>query len=180
MAKKKQKKKSRFIIRIRKTEIDVVKLILAVVLPLTAGFIGSYFTYPEIISWYNNLNKTPLTPPNSIFGPVWTTLYILMGVAFYLIWKKGIKDKIAKQAVILFVIQLGLNSLWSILFFGLHKMFLAFVEILLLWGVILATMLRFRMIDKRAFYLMIPYLAWVTFAAGLNLATWMANPVFLY
>ena len=152
-------------------DIKIKKLVISVFLPLFAGFIGSYFTTPNIAGWYSTLIKPAFNPPNWVFGPVWTLLYIMMGLSFYLIWSKGFH----KKATAVFLIQLALNSLWSILFFGLQNPFLAFVEIFFLWIAIVATIYFFYKIDKRAAYLMIPYILWVSFAAFLNYSVWILN-----
>lgn len=144
------------------------RLALALVLPQVAGLIGSLFTFPAIESWYGGLNQPSFSPPNWLFGPVWTTLYLLMGIAWYLAWKKGVKPW-------LFLGHLGLNSLWSILFFGLRNPGLAFAEILILWWVIVLVIRQFRAKDCRTGWLLAPYLAWVSFAAFLNFSIWQLN-----
>lgn len=156
-------------------KINFLLLIGAVVVCLLAGMIGSFFTTPAITSWYSGINKPDFNPPNWIFGPVWTALYILMGISLYLVLEKGIKKKGVKLAVSVFGIQLALNSVWSILFFGLGSPFLAFIEILFLWGAIAATMYLFYKINKNAAYLLIPYICWVSFAAFLNYSIWIIN-----
>ena len=116
-----------------------------------------------------------VAPPNWIFAPVWTALYVLMGIALYLIWKKGLKSHNEMMAVYVFTLQLALNILWSFLFFGLQSPFYGFVGIVILWLAIAATMWHFHDLDARAGYLLIPYIAWVSFAAILNFAIWMLN-----
>lgn len=150
-----------------------LKLILAVLLCLLAGFVGSFFTITSIDSWYSTINKPVFNPPNFIFGPVWTVLYILMGVSLYLIWINKNKNK--KPAYTFFFIQLALNTLWSILFFGLQTQLIAFIEIIILWIAILFTILKFYKISKPASYLLIPYILWVSFAAVLNLSIYLLN-----
>lgn len=154
---------------------DVISLIVAVILSLSAGAIGSIFTFNSIQDWYQFLEKPVLNPPNWVFGPVWTLLYILMGVALFLIWKKGWKDKKVKIAINIFFIQLVLNALWSILFFGLQNPLLAFIEIVVLWISIVITMEKFYQISKPAMELLIPYLLWVSFAGYLNAFIWLLN-----
>jgi len=126
--------------------------------------VGSIFTTPAIPGWYATLQKPSFSPPNFLFAPVWTTLYILMGISLALILNKK-----NKTAIIFFVVQLVLNSLWSILFFGLKSPKLAFVEIIFLWLAILITILKFFKISKLAGWLFVPYLLWVSFASFLNL-----------
>lgn len=155
-------------------KIDWKKLIVSLLLPWVAGFIGSVFTFPAISDgWYDSLNKPPITPPSWLFSPMWTTLYFFMGVAFYMVWVKGGPDfKLAKD---LFLIQLGLNAFWSILFFGMGEVLFAGVEIVFLWFFILATIVEFYGVDKRAAYVMLPYLAWTTLATLLNIAVIFYN-----
>lgn len=139
-----------------------------------AGIIGSLFTFSSIPTWYASLNKPIFSPPNWIFGPVWTTLYALMGISLYLV----ISDKrkvIRKKALIVFGIQLLLNTTWSIVFFGLRDPLLALVNIILLWTAILFTIKYFYKINKFAGNLLIPYILWVSFAALLNLAIVLLN-----
>jgi tryptophan-rich sensory protein len=140
---------------------------------LAASGIGSYFTFESVQTWYPTLQKPAWTPPSWVFGPVWTTLYVLMGTAAWRVWRHS--GLAARAALTLFGIQLVLNTAWSGLFFGLRAPGLAFVELVLLWAAILATLLRFRPLDRPAAWLLAPYLAWVTFAGGLNLALWQLN-----
>lgn len=155
--------------------INKFKLGVSIALPLLAGLIGSFFTAPAIDSWYQYLAKPSFSPPNWIFGPVWTLLYILMGIAFYLVWQSGFENKKKKIALLIFAIQLALNSLWSILFFGLENPFWALNEIICLWIFILATLVLFWKIKKSAGWLLFPYLVWVSFAAVLNFSIWQLN-----
>ena len=144
------------------------KLIIAFAIPLSVGFIGSLFTTPSIKSgWYDTLAKPDLVPPSWVFPVVWTVLFILMGLAFYLVWQKP-KHPLFRQARWLFAVQLALNIFWSILFFYLQKPSWALLEIVLLWFAILYTLLAFKKIDRRAGWLLLPYLLWVTFAVYLN------------
>lgn len=152
---------------------DFRKLVVSLLLPFAAAAIGSYFTFPAIGSWYQTLNKPVFSPPNWVFGPAWTILYILMGMSFYLIWISKKKGK--KTAVKFFLIQLALNASWSIVFFGLKNPPLAFANILLLWITILFTINYFYKISKKAAYLLYPYIAWVSFATALNLAIVLLN-----
>lgn len=125
--------------------------------------------------WYAGLNKPSWNPPGWIFGPVWTTLYAGMAVAAWLVWKQG-GFAAQRHALILFLTQLGLNALWTPLFFGLQRPGLAFAEIILLWLAIVATILAFRRVSRIAVWLLLPYLAWVSFAAVLNGVLWNMNP----
>ena len=151
-----------------------IKLVASLSLPFVAGSIGSYFTIPSIDSWYQTLNKPIFSPPDWVFGPAWTILYVLMGISFYLVWSsKSSKNK--NQAVKLFLIQLTLNASWSIIFFGLHNPSFAFINIIALWIVIYMTIRAFTTPSKTAAYLLYPYLAWVSFATILNLSIVLLN-----
>lgn len=149
-----------------------------------AGLIGSYFTFPAIDSWYADLTKPFFSPPNWIFGPVWTLLYIMMGIAAYQVYqkrlkfpgKKGIYKRIQiRQALSIWGFQLALNSLWSIIFFGFQSPLWAFIEIIILWTAIAVTIHRFARVKMSAAFLMLPYILWVTFALMLNLAIVILN-----
>jgi tryptophan-rich sensory protein len=149
--------------------------IIFIIVSQAAGIVGAVFTSPAIPNWYASLNKPSFNPPGWIFGPVWTILYTMMGLAAWLVWQKWGESSVAKAAVILFFVHLVFNTLWSILFFGLQNPMLAFIEILFLWGMILALIILFYQVDKRAAYLMIPYILWVSFAAVLNFSIWRLN-----
>lgn len=151
------------------------RLLLSIIICELVGLIGTPFTISAIQSWYVYLNKPFFSPPNWIFGPVWTTLYALMGISAYLIWSKGFKNKKVKKGLQFFGIQLGFNFIWSILFFGLHNPILGFLDIILLWISIFITIKKFYVISKPAAYLLIPYLAWVSFASLLNLSIILLN-----
>ena len=156
-------------------KINWTVLIASIVICNLAGIIGSVFTVSSVGSWYSTLVKPDFSPPNWIFGPVWTTLYTLMGIAAYLVWEKGVKKKHVGKALGVFGIQLVLNLFWSFLFFGMRNPFYAFVEIIFLWLAIIASIVLFYKIDKRAAYLLIPYILWVSFAAFLNYNLWVLN-----
>ncbi len=149
-------------------------LLLSVLTAQAAGAIGSYFTFPNISSWYNLLHKPTFSPPNWLFGPVWTLLYTLMGIAAWLIWNQH-KKKNTATAIALYGFQLALNLLWSIVFFGWHNITGGLMVIALLWLMILATIIEFWKLSRPAAYLLIPYLAWVSFASLLNFALWQLN-----
>jgi tryptophan-rich sensory protein len=153
----------------------IFKLVFSIIICQLAGIIGSFFTSSSVSTWYTTLKKPSFNPPNWVFGPVWITLFVLMGISLYLIWTKGIKTKKARIALILFGIQLLLNILWSIIFFGLKSPFYAFIEIIILWIAILLTIMRFYKISKTAAYLLIPYLLWVSFAAIVNFSIFYLN-----
>jgi len=155
-----------------------MKLLVSFILTFIAGAVGSAFTFSEITSWYSTLNKPFFSPPNWVFGPVWTILYILMGISLYLFWKTKVNNKlkkVKKNGFVFFGIQLVLNSLWSILFFGLHNPGIAFLEIIFLWLSILLSIKYFQKVSKTSAYLLVPYILWVTFASLLNFAVWQLN-----
>jgi tryptophan-rich sensory protein len=145
--------------------MNITKLIVSIAIPLIAGFAGSIFTTKSIPNWYATIQKPSFNPPNWIFGPVWTLLFIMMGIALYLVWTSGKADN---AALWIFGIQLALNLLWSIIFFGLHSPLWAFVDIIALWLAILATIISFYSVSATASYLLIPYILWASFATILN------------
>jgi len=175
-----------------------LKLFSCIIICELAGFLGSLFTTPAIGGWYKNLSKPFFSPPNWIFGPVWSVLFILMGVSLYLVWSEKwvvrfqigkIKKKLwnsfsqklwtgswsRANIILIFYLQLFLNILWSFLFFGMHSPVLAFFEILMLWCAIIFTIVNFYRVSKTAAYLLIPYIAWVSFATILNYLLWILN-----
>lgn len=149
-----------------------VKILICAILCLTAGIASGLGTAGEIASWYVNINKPSWNPPNWLFGPVWTILYIMMGVAVALVWHAG---KNNKKAIILFTVQFALNLCWSFIFFGLHQIGIAFIEIIIMWGFIVATIFAFSKINTKAAWLLVPYVSWVTFASILNGIIWFLN-----
>jgi len=154
---------------------NTLKLITAVVVSELAGIVGTVFTVSAIPTWYATLAKPALNPPSSIFGPVWTTLYALMGIAAFLVWKKGLVRKDVRKALGVFLFQLVLNAAWSIIFFGLHSPFWALIDITLMWLAIVWTIVLFYKISKPAMWLLVPYILWVSFAAYLNYSIWILN-----
>jgi len=154
---------------------DILKLVISLLVCQGAGFLGSLATTNSIPNWYKNLVKPSFTPPSWVFGPAWITLYVMMGIALFLVWRRGAAAPGVKAALILFFVQLALNSLWSVLFFGLHQPFWAFVEIVVLWVFILLTLIAFWRISLPAGLLLVPYLLWVTFASALNFSIWRLN-----
>lgn len=151
-------------------------LVFALSISLFAGALGSLATFPAIPTWYAHLNKPSFTPPNWLFGPVWTILYLLMGISFYLIKVTKVKKMQRIEAVQFYISQLVFNMIWSIMFFGLHTPAAAFGTIVALWLLILFTIIRFFAIKKTAAYLLLPYIAWVSFAAVLNFSIALLNP----
>lgn len=166
---------------------SIPKLIFSIIICQFAGIIGSVFTAPAIPSWYAGLAKPAFAPPNWLFAPVWITLYLLMGISLYIIWGKASqKSTNTRKAgkpwknpiifgIMLFAVQLILNTVWSLLFFGLRNPMYAFAEILALWAVIALTIWQFRKVDMKAAYLLVPYIAWVTLATFLNYFIWVLN-----
>lgn len=143
------------------------RLLLSLAIPLSAGVLGSLFTTPAVQSWYLTINRPVWIPPSWLFGPVWTSLFIMMGVALYLVWSTKMNNK-ARMSLKLFAAQLVLNVLWSVIFFGMGNFWLAFGEILVLWIFILITIVSFGKVNRVASWLMVPYILWVTFASYLN------------
>jgi tryptophan-rich sensory protein len=156
--------------------INLFKLLACVLLCQLAGVIGSVFTASSLENWYLLLEKPAFTPPSWVFFPAWVILYTLMGISLYLVWERGSQGQEIKMGLLIFGIQLGLNVLWSFLFFGLKSPYYAFVEIVLLWLAIFLTILKFRKISKTASYLLFPYILWVSFAMLLNYYIWILNP----
>lgn len=151
------------------------KFVFSIIICQLAGLIGSFFTASSIDTWYAALQKPGFNPPDWIFGPVWVALFVLMGISLYLVWEKGIKAKGVKTALIFFGMQLLLNMLWSIIFFGLQSPLYASIEIIILWLAILFTILKFYKISKPAAYLLVPYILWVSFAVVLNISIVIIN-----
>jgi benzodiazapine receptor len=153
---------------------QVLGLILLVLVCFAVAGIGSFFTMPSIADWYAGLRKPSWNPPVWLFGPVWTVLYLSMAVAAWLVWRRvGFSGSAMPLAV--FGIQLALNLVWSIIFFGRNNVGLALADIVLLWLAIVATIFAFRHVSVLAGWLLVPYLIWVTFAAVLNLSIWRMN-----
>lgn len=153
-----------------------LKIIICVAICLTVGYLSSIVTQSSIKTWYPTIEKPSFNPPNWVFAPVWTLLFILMGIAAGLVWDKITSDKeLVKKGLLFFGVQLTLNALWSYLFFGLHNILLASIEIVLLLLIIYETYLIFKKIDKKASYLLIPYMMWVGFATVLTLSIYVLN-----
>ena len=147
-------------------------LFVFLIATLTVGFLAGQVTTPNIPSWYNHLAKPSVSPPNWVFAPVWTSLYVLMAVAAWRVWRlKGWRT----PALGLWLVQLGLNFAWSFIFFGAHAPGPALAELAVLWVALFATMVSFGRIEKPAGWLLIPYLAWVSFAGVLNFGVWQLN-----
>ncbi|WP_228236270.1 TspO/MBR family protein [Allomuricauda sp. M10] len=154
----------------------IVYITISVAVCLLIGFLSSIATQSSVNDWYLTLNKPGFTPPNSLFAPVWTILYILMGVSAGIVWSKGYHHIWVKTALYHFVFQLLFNALWSIVFFGLKNPLLGLIVILILLSLIMLTIKWFRIISKPAALLLVPYLLWVAFASALNYKIWELNP----
>ena len=154
---------------------NVVRVFVRFAVPLLAGWLGSLATRPAIAGWYAGLNKPVFNPPGWLFGPAWTVLYILMGLAAYLVWSRGLATPGVKPALAMFLVQLALNVAWSFLFFAARSPLAGFVEIIVLWVAILVTMVLFFRVSPVAGWLMVPYLGWVSFATVLNGAIMLLN-----
>lgn len=152
-----------------------VKLVIAITIPVLIGGASGFFTVSGVESWYQTIQKPSWNPPNWVFGPVWTTLYVMMGIALWLVWKEDTSKELKLIAGILFAAQLTLNFFWSFIFFKLEQPGFAFLEILFMWVAILATIFAFAQVNKRAAWLLVPYISWVSFAAMLNFTIWRMN-----
>lgn len=154
----------------------ITKIIVLIITCLGVGYLSSMATMSSVKTWFPTVTKPFFNPPSWVFAPVWSILYVMMGIAAGLVWSKMDSNRnVVKKALLFFGIQLALNALWSILFFGLQNPFLALIEIVLLWLLIYETYLKFAKIDKIAGYLFIPYIAWVSFASVLNASIWWLN-----
>jgi translocator protein len=154
---------------------NMVKLLISIVVCQLAGLIGDFFTNQSVLTWYPLLNKPFFNPPTWIFAPVWIILYFLMGIALFLVWIKKTDVCAVKKGLVIFFIQLGLNCLWSVVFFGVRSVWGGVLVISFLWISILWTMINFRGISRLAVILFIPYILWVSFAVVLNLSIAFLN-----
>jgi benzodiazapine receptor len=154
---------------------SIIKLAVSVLAVFAAGGIGSLATFKAIPTWYAGLKKPPATPPNWLFGPVWMTLYILMAISVFLIWQKGLTAGGVSLAFILFWVQLALNVLWSVIFFGLRSRGGGVITIVILWLLILATIIASFRVSAWAGALLVPYIVWVSIASYLNIGVWTLN-----
>jgi benzodiazapine receptor len=151
------------------------KLLASIAACQLAGFFGSLFTRPAIPSWYARLQKPSFAPPNWLFAPMWISLYLLMALAAYLVWRKGLGSRGVRLALAVFLVQLLLNALWSPVFFGLRAPLAGAVVIVVLWLAILLTMVLFWNISRPAAWLLLPYLLWVSLASALNISIYLLN-----
>ena len=154
---------------------DVVLLVISILICQCAGFVGSFFTRPSVPAWYATLDKPVFTPPNWLFSPVWITLFFLMGISLYLIWRRGLAERRVRLALGFFGLQLLSNILWSVLFFGLKSPLAGLIDIVVLWVAIALTIFYFFKVSKSAAVLLLPYIVWVSFASVLNFFIWRLN-----
>jgi len=159
----------------QKDKFPYLALLVNIFIPLTIGITASLFTEPEIKGWYLALNKPTFNPPNWLFAPVWTTIYILIGLAAFRVWRNRTDTAGFKTTLWVYAIQLVLNFSWSIVFFGMHQILGAFLVIVSLWVSIVLNMYYFGKYSKIAAWLLLPYLLWVSFASTLNLAIYLLN-----
>jgi benzodiazapine receptor len=157
------------------SKTEVGKLVGSIAACEGAGLIGALFTTPAITTWYVTLNKPWFTPPNWVFAPVWTSLYALMGVAVFLVWRRGLAQSGARPAFILFWVQLVVNIMWSVVFFGRHSILGGVIIIICLWVLVLITMIKFFKLSRVAGGLLTPYLAWLSIASALNVWVLILN-----
>lgn len=150
-----------------------IKVIGLILIANAAGGLGAFFTADSVNGWYAVIEKPALTPPGWLFGPVWTALYTMMGIACYLVLRKGWNSPGVKPAIFAFALQLALNAAWSPIFFGIPNFGLALIVIIVMWLAIALTIYLFRVLDHRAAWLLVPYLLWVTFATYLNYSFWI-------
>lgn len=155
---------------------NFLKFIISVILCFIAAGIGSIFTSSAIPVWYDTLRKPSFTPPGWLFAPVWSALYLMMGISLFLVWKTGVDSKVTKIGLLFFGGQLVLNALWSVVFFGMKSITGGLVMIIVLWILILITILLFYKVSEIAAYLLIPYILWVSFASVLNFFIFRLNP----
>ena len=154
---------------------SIYKLIIAITIPLAVGAVSGYFTSSSVNSWFKMLNKPSFNPPSWVFAPVWTTLYIMMGISFYIIWSSHAKLEKRYTGYTYYWLQLVLNFLWSFLFFFYKRPDLALIDIVILFIMIASTIFSFRKVSKTAAWLLAPYLCWVAFATALNFEIWRLN-----
>lgn len=154
--------------------MKIGRLLISIAVPLAVGAIAGIATSNNVNTWYPELNKPSFNPPNWLFGPVWTVLYIMMGISLYLVWNKPAGEP-RRRAITVFFIQLALNFLWSFVFFEWHQIGWALADISLLWLTLLWCIILFAKIHRTAAWLLVPYILWVSFATALNASIFMLN-----
>ncbi|MFA5293104.1 MAG: TspO/MBR family protein [Phycisphaerae bacterium] len=153
---------------------DIVKLIICCGAVLGVGFAGSFFV-SNSSQWYQSLEKPAFTPPSYVFGPVWTVLYLLIGVSAFLVWRKGIANAAGRTAAAAFILQFIFNAAWTLIFFGIKQPLIALGDIVMLWLAIIAMIVSFRKVSTLAAVLLVPYIMWVSLAVVLNAAICILN-----
>ena len=154
---------------------SILRFLVSILICQLAGVLGSFFTFQSLKEWYPSIKKPPFNPPDAVFGPVWITLFAMMGISLFLVWEKGIKNGKTKGAILIFFLQLALNILWSVVFFGYRSISGGFIVIIILWLAIFLSIKRFFVISKPAAILLLPYILWVSFAAILNASLLILN-----
>jgi len=159
----------------KSSSANIIAFLICIAIPLLIGFIGSQFTMESVKTWYTTINRPSFNPPNWVFAPVWTTLYILMGIASFRVWKKRKSAEWFHWAVVIYLIQLLFNLMWSFIFFELHQIGFALIEIILLLMLIIINAFIFYRFDKLAAWLFLPYFLWVSFATYLTYSIFILN-----
>lgn len=159
----------------RNSRFQFLPFVISLLIVLVIAIVASLCTVPQIPGWYSTLNKPSFNPPDQLFAPVWTVLYIMIATAAYLVWKLRTDSGLYRNTRLVYFIQLALNFSWSIIFFGMHHIFLALVIIILLWFSIIANIYYFGRFSKTAAWLLVPYLLWVSFASVLNFSIYILN-----
>lgn len=154
---------------------EILRLIFSIAIVFIAGRIGTVFTMSQIPNWYAFLIKPSWAPPNWLFGPIWTVIYVLMGVALFLVWREGVNREDVRIALVVFAAQLILNVLWSVIFFGFHSLLGGLLTVIILWITILANIIVFYRVSKPAGLLLVPYIVWVSIASYLNYSVYLLN-----
>lgn len=173
---KTKKKKSNVIVMWKLKLLKFFRLILCILAVVMLGSIGAFFSIPAIPTWYAKLSKPAFVPPNALFGPVWTLLFILIGISLFLVLEEGVsKKKMSITPILIFIVQMILNIFWSVFFFGLRSPLLGFIDIILLDATVIWMTLNYYKIRKEATYLLIPYIVWILFATYLNLSILILN-----
>jgi len=155
---------------------EIPKLIVSILIVFFAGAVGTVFTLKEITTWYVTLPKPAWTPPNWVFGPVWSFLYVLMGIALFLVWREGLDRRDVQIAITVFAVQLVINVVWSLVFFGTHNIAGGLIMVIILWISILINIIVFYRISKPAGLILVPYIIWVSIASYLNYSVFILNP----
>jgi benzodiazapine receptor len=155
--------------------LDIFKLVISLLVCQAAGFIGAIFTRPAISTWYAELSKPRFTPPDWVFEPVWIALYLLIGIAAFLVWRRGFHHQVVRRGLAFFGAQLILNALWPFFFFGLKSPLAGLIEISILGIAVILTVHRFLRVSRTPGLLLVPYFLWIAFATGLNLSIWWLN-----